>query len=185
MAGNTVRPSWRKASRRKPKSPELDYPPGLDKDNINAIGATSLITLVGFAMLQCQVPLSQTPSPRGVFARTDGGAPGGNPGEDLARLARLVCRLWLCAGPFIFKQCYVLARSAKQTNEHKSKPMNREWKRTTAKLGRKAWNKAKEGYYPIAKRSNNVLVLTENGVELGAFLFFASKQQIEAWETTC
>jgi len=83
-----------------PKSPELDYPPGLDKDIINAIGATSLITLVGFAMLQCQVPLSQTPSPRGVFARTDGGAPGGNPGEDLARLARLVCRFWLCAGPF-------------------------------------------------------------------------------------
>jgi len=82
------------------KSPELDYLLGLDKDIINAIGATSLITLVGFAMLQCQVPLSQTPSPKGVFARTDGGAPGGNPGEDLARLARLVCRFGLCAGPF-------------------------------------------------------------------------------------
>ena len=85
-----------------PKRPELDYPSGLDKDIINAIGATSLITLVGFAMLQCQAPLSQTPSPRGVFARADGGAPGGNSGEDLARLARLVFRLWLCAGPFYF-----------------------------------------------------------------------------------
>ena len=104
-----------------PKSPELDYPPGLDKDIINAIGATSLITLVGFAMLQCQVPLSQTPSPRGVFARTDGGAPGGNPGEDvwLALSAVFGCALDL----FSCSQCYVLARSAKQTNEHKSKPM--------------------------------------------------------------
>ena len=42
----------------------------------------------------------------------------------------------------------------------------------------KGLEQAKEGYYPIAKRSKIVLALKEKGVELGAeFVLFVSKQK--------
>ena len=170
-----------------PKNPELDYPPGLDKDIINAIGATSLITLVGFAMLQCQAPLSQTPSPRGVFARTDGGAPGGNPGEDLARLARLVCRFWLCAGPFYLFAVLCFGSKCKADERTQIKTDEPRMEENNCKTGPKGLEQSKRRILSDSKKIEIVLALKEKGVELGTEVFFRveAKTKNEAWETTC